>query len=147
MAVEFHWWAVDLDVDDRDDLFRRVADALHGAGRIPDAAAAVRALTDREAMHTTALAGGVAIPHARLRTCTRPAVAAARLARGVEFGAPDGAPVDLVFLMLTPEGADEHLALLASIARILGSSRTVNGLRGAPDEDSFVALLRAAAET
>lgn len=146
MAVSFHWWAVDLAVDDRDDLFRQVADALRSAGRIPDAGDAVRKLIDREAMHTTALAGGVAIPHARLRTSTRPAVAAVRLANGIDFAAPDDKPVDLVFLMLTPEGADEHLALLAAMARILGSARTVEGLRSAADDDAFGAVLRAAAE-
>jgi mannitol/fructose-specific phosphotransferase system IIA component (Ntr-type) len=72
----------------------------------------------REDLCGTGCGHGLAIPHARLSGLDRPVIALGRSAGGVEWNAPDGLPVHLVFLILTPE--DEHglqLQILAAIAQ------------------------------
>src|SRR5689334_6120567 len=62
----------------------------------------LEALTEREALGSTALGGGVALPHGRCTTLRAPAAAFVRLAKPLEFGAADGKPVDLVCGLVTP---------------------------------------------
>src|SRR6201996_3698726 len=77
-------------------------------------------LLQREKLGTTAVGYGVAIPHGKLPKLTRMFGMFARLDRAIDFEALDGQPVDLVFLLLAPEGAGaDHLKALARVARLL----------------------------
>ena len=101
-------------------------------------------LAMREQLGSTALGGGIAIPHCRISNC--PAVLAALLTldAGVDFDAPDGRPVDLLFLLLVPEEAcQEHLNILAGLVQLLGNPDFCAQLRAA---DSNATLYRAAVE-
>jgi mannitol/fructose-specific phosphotransferase system IIA component (Ntr-type) len=72
---------------------------------------------------------GLAIPHARLGDIKRPAIAVGLCPRGMDFDAPDGQPVFVVILVLTPvENTNVHLSILADIARIFSSERVVHKL-------------------
>jgi len=74
-------------------------------------------LLERERLGSTGLAGGVALPHARMPGLENSRGAFIRLAEPVEFDALDGGAVDLVFALLVPEEAnEEHLQLLAQLA-------------------------------
>jgi PTS system nitrogen regulatory IIA component len=99
-------------------------------------------LAARQAQGTTAVGGGIALPHARfplVAAVAEPFVALALLAQPVPFAAPDGQPVTALFVLLTPTPR-VHLALLAALARALeGPLRTAVQQR-AIDE----ALFRAA---
>jgi PTS system nitrogen regulatory IIA component len=66
----------------------------------------------------------------------------ARLARGIEYGAIDGEPVDLVVLLLSPEeaGAD-HLKALARVSRTLRSPAALAGMRQATDAEALFAAV------
>ena len=78
------------------------------------------ALFAREALGSTGVGGGVAIPHARIAAVTRPFGILACTKRPVAFEAIDNQPVDIVFLLLLPAEPDpEHLRSLASVARAL----------------------------
>ena len=78
------------------------------------------ALRRREALGSTGIGSGVAMPHAPMRNLTAPFALLACLARPVDFEAVDGEPVDILCLILTPEaGQGQHLNALACVARRL----------------------------
>ncbi|MDP1983094.1 MAG: PTS sugar transporter subunit IIA, partial [Sulfuritalea sp.] len=66
------------------------------------------ALFAREKLGSTGLGQGIAIPHGRIKGLKTPVGAFARLEAPVQFDAPDGKPVGLVFVLLVPEAANEH---------------------------------------
>jgi len=74
----------------------------------------------RERLGSTGLGQGVAIPHGRIKGLKEAIGAFVRLAQPVPFDAPDGKPVDLVFLLLVPEQAtQQHLQILSELAQML----------------------------
>lgn len=82
-----------------------------------------KCLQDREALGSTALGQGVAIPHGRLRGLSTPHVVFLKTAQPIEFDAPDGLEVNQFFVLLVPEKAtDDHLEILSQIAQIFTSS-------------------------
>jgi PTS system nitrogen regulatory IIA component len=77
-------------------------------------------LVSRERLGSTGLGNGVALPHGRVPSIDASLAAFVKLSQGVEFDAPDGAPVTLVLGLLVPEQASEqHLEELSSLARLL----------------------------
>jgi PTS system nitrogen regulatory IIA component len=87
-------------------------------------------LIAREKLGSTGLGQGVAIPHGRLAGLDKTIGVFLRLPRGVDFDAPDGVPVDLVFALLVPkESTEEHLQVLASIAGYFDSKGSGDALR------------------
>ena len=87
-------------------------------------------LVARERLGSTGLGEGCAVPHARVPGLGRTLAAFLRLRRGVDFDAPDHAPVDLVFGLLVPdESTDEHLRVLAAIARLLSDEAVRSSIR------------------
>jgi len=119
------------------ELARRAAQALDRHERdIADA------IVQRERLGSTALGNGIAVPHARLPGLARVVGLFARLERPVEFDAPDGLPVDLVFLLLAPEGAGaDHLTALARVSRLLRDAVMREKLRGTDSREALYALL------
>lgn len=86
----------------------------------------------REKLGSTGFGNGIAIPHCRMPGCTSPLSAVLRLDVPVDFDAIDGAPVDLLFVLLVPEAAtDEHLELLRLIASMLDREDVRERLRRA----------------
>ncbi len=98
-------------------------------------------LAAREKLGSTGFGGGVAIPHTKIAGLNSVSGLFVRLAHGIEFGAVDDLPVDLVFLMLSPldAGAD-HLKALARISRRLRDRGFLAKLRGAGSPDAIYAL-------
>ena len=86
--------------------------------------------------------GGTALPHGRLAELNKVYGFFARLHAPLDFDAIDDKPVDLVFLLLSPEsnGAD-HLTALAQISRILKDEATCTKLRAAASDEEIYALL------
>ena len=95
-------------------------------------------LIAREKLGSTGFGNGIAIPHCRLVGCNAPISALLRLQTAVDFDAIDGAPVDLLFVLLVPEAAtDAHLELLRQIASMLDRSDVRSSLRQAEDSDAL----------
>lgn len=107
----------------RDAAIRELCAALAAQARLP-AARLERAVLEREALQSTGLGNGVAVPHARMRELTGGALLAVGLSeRGLDFDAPDGAPAHVVFLAITPhDDAGVQLDLLADIGRIFSDA-------------------------
>ena len=82
-----------------------------------------RSLLAREKLGSTAIGHGVAIPHSRMSGCSEPLGCLILLSEGVDFGAPDGADVEIAFILLVPEAAtQDHLDLLASLANAFSNA-------------------------
>jgi PTS system nitrogen regulatory IIA component len=99
-------------------------------------------LLQRERLGSTGLGQGIAIPHCKLPGLKRIVGIFARLAEPIDFDAVDGAPVDLVFVLLAPEGAGaDHLKALARISRLLREHQGVEKLRASKDASAIYAVL------
>lgn len=100
------------------------------------------AVVAREKLGSTGVGKGIAIPHARLKDCPRVIGLFAQLHQPIGFESLDDQPVDLVFMLLSPDtaGAD-HLQALASISRLLRDGAQAERLRGATSADAILALL------
>jgi nitrogen PTS system EIIA component len=99
-------------------------------------------LLQRERLGSTGLGQGIAIPHCKLPGLKRIVGLFARLAEPIDFDAVDGAPVDLVFVLLAPEGAGaDHLKALARISRLLREDQGVEKLRASKDASAIYAVL------
>ncbi|WP_430461378.1 PTS IIA-like nitrogen regulatory protein PtsN [Thalassolituus sp. LLYu03] len=91
-------------------------------------------LFSRERLGSTGIGEGIAIPHCRLAQCSEAIGILLRLSEPVDFDAIDNRPVDLVFALLVPEEATEqHLQILATLARNFSDAEYRDALRNAPD--------------
>jgi PTS system nitrogen regulatory IIA component len=123
-------------------LLELLAKSLDEVGTPASERAIFEALCKRERLGSTALGGGVALPHGRSPEIAKPAGAFLRLSEPVAFDAPDGQPVDLVFGLVVPEHfTDQHLALLAEIAQLFSMGGLTAALRRARNANEIYELL------
>jgi len=95
-------------------------------------------LIAREKLGSTGMGKGIAIPHCRASNCSKPIGALITLEEPIPFDAPDDQPVDLLFVLLVPEEADQqHLDILASVARLFSQDDYCAALRNAQDSRSL----------
>ena len=103
-----------------------------------DEKAVFAALLERERLGSTGIGNGVAIPHAKMPGLKGITGVFARLKTPIAFDAMDDEPVDLLFLLLAPEGSGaEHLKALARIARVLREPNKLARLRSLEDRDAL----------
>lgn len=101
----------------------------------------LEALLEREALGSTGLGSGVAVPHARVEGLKRVVAIFVRLTTPVAYDAVDDRPVDLIFaLFAPPNDGTEHLRALAAVSRALRSSEMRQQLRQARTADAIHAL-------
>ena len=101
-------------------------------------------LLARERLGSTALGEGIAIPHCRISKCSEPLGVLITLSDGIDFDAPDSADVDILFILLVPEEAQqEHLNILAGLAQLLSNDEFCRALRESSGAED---LYRAAVE-
>lgn len=99
-------------------------------------------LIERERLGTTGVGNGIAIPHGKLSELDRIYAMFARLENPVDFEAIDEQPVDLICVLLAPEGAGaDHLKALARISRLLRDRTVCEKLRGSESADALYAIL------
>ena len=107
-----------------------------------DPAAILVCLNAREKSGPTGYGAGIAIPHCRHAGLDHVRGFFVRLTEPVDYGAVDGAPVDLVFMLLSPTTTGpEHLKALAAVSRLLRDPVMARKLRGARSSDALYALL------
>ena len=127
----------------REEILRTLADRISTALGWGSAQDLYLQLAEREALGSTALGQGVAIPHCKLARLSHPLVALGVAPEGVEFGAADGQPVQ-VFLVVAspPRSPAEHLQALAAISRWVRVEGRTRQVLDAPDAAALVSLLR-----
>ena len=112
------------------------------AGRITDLERFLADVRAREEQMATGLEGGIGIPHCRSAAVTEPTLVFARSTAGVDFGADDG-PATLIFLIAAPEGGgEEHMTVLAALARRLVREEFTTALRRADDPAALAQYVR-----
>lgn len=127
-----------LGATERESAIRELCEGLAGEPDLPAVRSCADAVLARERVIGTGVGGGLAIPHARLPELQRPVLVFGRSEAGIDWDAPDGEPVHLVFLLLSP--VDEHglqLQVLAALARTL-SHGAIRDLLIAADSDEGV---------
>jgi len=99
-------------------------------------------LMERERLGTTGVGQGIAIPHGRLADLKQIVGVFARLDTPLDYDAVDNQPVDLVFMLLAPEGAGaDHLKALARVSRLLRNQQVTEKLRAAKSAEAIYAIL------
>jgi len=105
------------------------------------------AILEREKLGSTGIGRGVAVPHAKSKHLAKVVAALGRAKKPIPFDAIDGEPVDLFFLILSPEDAsDEYHQALQSVMQVLKKGSILNFLRGAKGIKDMEEILRDAEE-
>lgn len=118
---------------DRDELLRRMSEQLLATGRIGDIAMFRAALDEREALGSTYMGDGLALPHGRSSTVTQPSIVYWRLASPMVYeSSGESGPVTRAVMLAVPEDGDEdHLRVLALLARMLMDEESQQALDAA----------------
>lgn len=100
------------------------------------------ALLQRERLGSTGIGDGIAIPHGRMAGIDRLVGLFARADKPIDFEALDGQPVDIIFVLIAPEGAGaDHLKALARVARVLRNQSVLEQVRKIRDPAAIYAIL------
>lgn len=101
-----------------------------------------RAVLERESIMATGVGNGIAIPHAKVKGVIQPVVLACILEKPLDYGSFDGAPVDIVFMVIGPEGQDgTHLKTLSRLSRLLIGAGFRQKLREAQNAHDVYTLI------
>ena len=132
---------IDVKVNSKRQLLQELAEVAADSVKT-DARMVTDSVWERENLGSTGYGGGTAFPHARIDGIEKVTTVFARLAEPTEFGAVDGKPVDLVFLLISPEnsGAD-HLTALAALSRLLKDQDVCEKLRQARSKEEVFVIL------
>jgi PTS system nitrogen regulatory IIA component len=112
-----------LPASGRQEVLHALADRIAGLGLVKSADGLFQKLWEREQLGSTGIGSGIAIPHCKLPGLAQGIVAVGLIESGetgggIEFGAADGRPVKVLFLVVSPSGSPaEHLQVLAAISR------------------------------
>ena len=133
---------VDLDVGSKAALFGTMGEVFERSAGLSRAGVAA-SLAAREKLGSTGLGQGIAIPHGRIARLSAAIGAFARLRTPIAFDAPDGKPVDQVFVLLVPEQAtDQHLQLLSELAQMFSERAFRDRLMAAKDAAALAGIFR-----
>lgn len=134
--------AVGVEATGKEQVIRLLVDQMTNLGCVTDAQQLYKDIMDREAISPTTLSDGCAVPHAHSSGITETRVAALHLKKPLDFGAPDGNPVSLVFLMAgPPQNTGIHLKLLSKLVRLLHDRKLRETLHQAEDPQTFLQIL------
>jgi len=134
-----------LEARDARGILLELAAGLAGAGVVDDPSDLFARLLEREELGSTAIGHGIAIPHCKLDGLERVAVAVGLAPGGVDFGAADGQPVRVFFLVASPtRSPGEHLQSLAAISRWVKGGGRVERLLALRDTAAILELFREA---
>jgi PTS system nitrogen regulatory IIA component len=129
---------LDLTATAKDDLLAELAGALSAAESALDRDGLLTVLREREALQSTGIGEGVAIPHGKVKGLDRLVATFARSTGGVDFESIDGQPTQLFFLLVVPEqSGGQHLKALARISRFFRDASFRERLLGATDLDEI----------
>ena len=116
--------------------------ALHEkAGNLKDAAKFKEEILKREGLSSTAIGEGIAVPHAKSAAVKAPALSLITVPSGIDYGAPDGKPSDLLFMIAATEDGDVHLEILSRLMVMLMDADFANALRKAKSAAELLKII------
>ncbi len=134
----------DIKAVKKEDVIKELVDALINSGDIEKRSRAklIEALMAREALGSTAIGQGIAIPHAKSDSVTNLIAAFGLSKKGVDFDSLDGEPAHIFFLLIAPQdSAGPHLKALARISRLLKDKYFRDTLRACIDDKSVIKII------
>jgi len=138
---------LDLKSADRDSVLGELVNQIPQLAKQPEARQTLlRALYEREQLHSTGIGDGIALPHSRnalVGLVDQPILVFGRHEKGIPYDAIDGIPARLFFLLIAPT-VTQHLAVLARLTRLLRDSRLRQKLLVAEKPENVLALIREA---
>lgn len=133
----------DLRAKTKDEAIKEMVDLLYDAGVVTDKAVFTQVIYDREALSSTGMGMGFAIPHGRSEVVTGPRVAVGFSRDGLDFAAPDGTLANLVFMIaISPAENNLHLKILAALSRKLMHQDFRDGLMACTTKAEVLEKLR-----
>lgn len=136
---------IPLEGRSKEDLLRELVGIVTGPENPGDREDVLRAVREREAVLSTGIGHGVAIPHGKSAALSDLRMAAGTAAAPVEFDALDGQPVALFFLLVGPEtAAGPHIKALSRISRLVRNDEVRTRLIAARSPDEFLVALQEA---
>ncbi len=132
----------DLDASDGTAVLKTCAEKAAEQGLVASAGELYARLMEREQLGSTGIGSGVAIPHCKMEGLERAVLVVAKVDRAIDFGAVDGQPVRLFFLVISPHQTPaEHLQALAAISRWVKADRHVEKMLELSDRGAMYQLL------
>ncbi len=132
----------DIAASDKAGVIREFSELLAARGKVQNSEELMRVLLEREALGSTGIGDGIAIPHAKLPALRDMVVAFGKSRGGVDFHSLDGRPAHLFFVLVTPDSMPgDHLKTLARISRILKNPVLRGALREATGREELRQLI------
>jgi mannitol/fructose-specific phosphotransferase system IIA component (Ntr-type) len=136
---------LDLKSTDRDSVLGELVQQIPQIADHPEARQTLlRALFEREQLHSTGIGDGIALPHARnalVGLVDEPVIVFGRHKQGIPYDAIDSGPARLFFLVIAPT-VTQHLAILARLMRLFRDPKLRQGLLTAETPEKVIALIR-----
>ena len=129
-------------VSGKEEAIDKLIGLMAAGGRLNDKAGYKEGILAREALGSTAVGEGIAIPHAKVAAVKEPGLAAMVVPDGVDYEAFDGSLANLIFMIAAPEGeADVHLEALSRLSTLLMDPDFKNDLIHAESKEEFLQLI------
>ncbi|ENM5775431.1 PTS sugar transporter subunit IIA [Vibrio mimicus] len=133
---------LDLQANSKQEVFEELINILHAQGRISEKATFLNDIQAREELGNTGFEDGVAIPHAKSAAVTQPAVAIGVSKKGINYGAEDGLPSKLFFMIASPDGGDDHhIEVLAELSSKLIEEGFIDSFLNAETSEQALEIL------
>lgn len=135
-AIQLH-----QSIANKSEAIERLIDLHVAVGNVGDKTAFREEILKREELGSTAVGEGIAIPHAKSETVASPGLAAMTVPDGVDYGAPDGKPSDILFMIAAPLDGDLHLEVLSRLMTLLMDENLRTMLKDAQTPEQFLAAI------
>ncbi|WP_421206234.1 PTS fructose transporter subunit IIABC [Aeromonas sp. 601027] len=140
--INEHLINLDLKATRKEEVFTEMARLLASQGKVSNEQAFIKDLWAREDLGNTGFEEGVALPHAKSAAVCNPAVAIGISRNGIEYGAEDGKPSHIFFMIASPDGgANHHIEVLAELSGKLIEEGFIAKLLAAKTPADALALL------
>ncbi|AYV33817.1 PTS fructose transporter subunit IIABC [Erysipelothrix rhusiopathiae] len=128
-----------LNASSKDEVLTEMAHKLSQEGIVANEMSFIETLKEREAISTTGVGDGIAIPHGRSSVVSESVVVFGRSDTGIDFDSMDGKPAHLFFMIATPENSgDDHLSILSTLSGLLMKSEVQEAICTASTYDELV---------
>jgi len=137
--------SADLKSQDKNNVIKELTDLLVKSGQLKprDKDGVVKVLLNREALGSTGIGQGVAIPHGKCEHVSKLIGAFGISKSGIKFDSLDGEPAYIFFLLLAPlESSGPHLKALARISKLLKDKYFRDSLKGSDSEKSLIKIIK-----
>lgn len=135
--------ALNVKLSGKSEAIDKLVSLHEKCGNLKNTAVYKEGILKREEMGTTAIGMEIAIPHAKSDAVKSPALTAITVADGVDYGAPDGNPCKLLFMIAATTDGDVHLEVLARLMQMLMDEEFTAKLKSAKTADEFLSIIDA----